>query len=96
MQNQETRITVKVQPGASKNEVVGLKGDALRLRIAAPPEKGKANKELLEFLRRQLDVPGADIAIISGQTSHQKVIAIKGLNRSEILKRLLPQANLLL
>ena len=92
---QETRLIVRIQPGASKSEVTGTAGEALRLRIAAAPEKGKANKELVDFLSRQLDIPKADIAIVSGHTSRQKVVAIKGLSKEEVLKRLLPQANLL-
>jgi len=92
---EEARISVKVQPGASKNELLGLKGDVLRLKIAAPPEKGKANKELVDFLSQRLGIPKADIAIVSGHTSRQKVVSVIGLSREEILKRLLPQPNLL-
>ena len=92
---EETRISVKIQPGASRNEVLGLQNDVLRIKIAAPPEKGKANKELVDFLSERLDIARAVIEIVSGYTSRQKVIAVKGLSKQEIIKRLLPQANLL-
>ena len=72
-----------------------MQNDAVRIKIAAPPEKGKANKELVDFLSERLDVARADIEIVSGQTSRQKVVAVNGLGKQEIMKRLLPQPNLL-
>ena len=72
-----------------------MHNDAVRIKIAAPPEKGKANKELVDFLSENLGIAKAEIEIVSGQTSRQKVVAINGLGKQEMMKRLLPQANLL-
>jgi uncharacterized protein len=60
----------------------------LQIKIAAPPEKGKANKELTDFLSRLLDVKKSSITIVKGDTGRNKNIAIKGLNPEEIIKRL--------
>ena len=82
-------LQVKVNPGASRNEIVGFSGGVLHVKIAAPPEKGKANQELIGFLSRLLDVKKSFIAIIKGTTGRNKFIAIEGLTPDEIIKRLL-------
>jgi uncharacterized protein (TIGR00251 family) len=81
---------LRVQPDASRNEVVGFTGEVLRVRIAAPPVRGKANKELIAFLSQILGVSKGALTIIQGHTSKNKVIAIDGLSREEIMERLLP------
>lgn len=76
----KTRITFKLKiiPGSSKNEIVGLYGqDTIKMKIAAQPEKGKANDELIEFLSKKLKIPAYRISIIKGMTSHGKIIEIK-------------------
>jgi uncharacterized protein (TIGR00251 family) len=60
----------------------------LQVKIAAPPEKGKANKELTDFLSRSLDVKKSAILIVQGETGRNKRIAIEGLDYEEIIKRL--------
>jgi hypothetical protein len=60
----------------------------LQVKIAAPPEKGKANKELTGFLSRLLDVKKTSISIIKGETGRNKLITIEGLTPDEIIKRL--------
>ena len=87
MQNQTT-ITVHVQPNARRNEVLGFEDGALKVKIAAPPVKGKANKELIDFLSRLLGVGKGSITMEKGLASRKKVIAIEGLDRAQILKRL--------
>lgn len=84
----ETRILVKIQPGASKNEVVGFTCDILRINIAAPPVRDKANKELIEFLGDVLGISKSRISIIKGHTSRNKVIAFEGMRGEDIIKRL--------
>ncbi len=81
---------MRVQPDASRNEVVGFTGGVLRVRIAAPPVRGKANKELIAFLSQMLGVSKGALTIIQGHTSKNKVIAIDGLSQEEIMERLLP------
>jgi hypothetical protein len=65
--------------------------ETLRLKIAAPPQKGRANQELVVFLSRQLGLKRDSVEIISGHTARNKVIRIRGLSKDEVLKRLLPQ-----
>jgi uncharacterized protein len=60
----------------------------LRLKIAAPPEKGKANQELTNFLSRLLDVQKSSISIVKGETGRNKLISIEGLNAEEVAERL--------
>ena len=69
---------IKVQPGVPKNEIVGVQGDALRIRINAPPVKGKANKALISFLTDKLGVKKSEVEIISGHTSRIKKIKVVG------------------
>lgn len=72
------RINVKISAGGGKNAVTGLLGeDTLKIRISAAPEKGKANKELVEFLSKVLRIPRSRIEIVSGHTSPKKVIEIR-------------------
>jgi uncharacterized protein (TIGR00251 family) len=89
--NQErhnTRLSVKVTPNASRNQIVGMKDGVLQVKIAAPPEKGKANKELIDFLAGELDVRKSAVSVIKGQTSRHKIIHITGMSNEELLKRI--------
>lgn len=81
---QDIRLTVKVVPGSSRTEVVGAYGDMLKIKVAAPPEKGKANKALLEFLAKQLGIRKNELHIESGQTSCVKQIRFEGLLQNDI------------
>ena len=69
-------LTLHIQPGAKKTEIVGLHGDALKIRLAAPPVDGKANEALLGFLAGRLGIPRASLSLKSGQTSRRKVVAV--------------------
>lgn len=80
-------LNVKVTPNASKNEVLGLTDGTWRVKIAAAPDKGKANKELIEFLSKRLGVKKSCISILKGQTSHNKLVAVAGIMQEEIAKR---------
>lgn len=84
--DQEVYLTVKVVPGSSRTEIVGVYGDTLKIKIAAPPEKGKANKALLEFLAKQLGIRKNALHIESGQTSCIKQIRFEGLTQADIEK----------
>ncbi len=81
-------ISVQVHPNASRNEVVGFEDGVLRVKIAAPPVKGKANRELIDFLSKRLGVSKRSITIEKGLTSRRKVIAIEGLSEAEVTERL--------
>ena len=69
---------IEVQPGAAKNEIVGVQGDALRRKINAPPVKGKANRALIDFLAEKLGTKKSEIEIMSGYTSKIKKIRVVG------------------
>ena len=70
-------ISLHVQPGARKTEVVGLHGDALKIRLAAPPVDGKANASLIAFIADRLGIAKSAITVKIGQTSRRKTIAIE-------------------
>lgn len=85
----DARISVKVSPNAAKNEVVGYSDGVLQVKVKAPPVKGKANRELLAFLSRRLDVSRSSIKIVMGNTSRRKLLAIDGLSQQTAIDRLL-------
>jgi len=84
----EVTFSVKVVPRASRNEIVGVEGEVLRLRLTAPPVEGAANAALLAFLAEVLDVPKRDVRLVSGQTSRRKVVAVAGLKAEVVQERL--------
>ena len=81
------RIIVRVQPNASRNELLGFKDDILRLKIAAPPVKGKANQELIAFMSDILGIRKSNLTIEKGATGKKKVISITGLTQTQIIER---------
>jgi hypothetical protein len=70
-------VTVWVAPGARRTEIVGFYGDALRVRVAAPPERGRANKALVEHLSEQF---GVRVRLLSGASSRRKRFVVPGLS----------------
>ena len=68
-----------IQPRGSRNEIVGLKGDALKIRVTAPPVQGAANKMCIEFLAKSLKVRKSDVEIVRGQGSRTKQIMVRGV-----------------
>jgi len=87
-ENTGYRLAVKVTPNAGRSEITGFKAGVLQVKIGAPPDKGKANKELADFLSGVLGIKKSAILIIKGQTSRNKLISIEGMSGEEILKRL--------
>jgi len=69
-------LTVHVQPAGKRSEVLGLHGEALKIRLAAPAIEGRANAALLEFVAQRLGVPRAAVTLKSGQTSRRKVLLV--------------------
>lgn len=78
------RFPVHLQPRASKNEIVGLHGGALKVRVTAPPVDGLANEALIDFLSRELDVSRRNVCIVSGFSSRTKVIEVSEVNLETI------------
>ena len=77
-------LRVQVQPRASRDEVVGPHGDALKIRITAAPVEGAANKHLLKFLAKKLKIPQSQLSIQSGARSKNKSISIQGISATEV------------
>jgi uncharacterized protein (TIGR00251 family) len=70
------RFSVRLQPRASKNEIAGLSGAALKVRVTAPPVDGLANEALIELLSRALNTSRRNVCIVSGHSSRTKLIEI--------------------
>lgn len=83
-------LTLHIQPGAKKTEICGLHGDALKVRLAAPPVDGKANAALLAFIADLLGVAKSRVSLKSGQTSRRKVVEVADAP-ADALQRLLPE-----
>lgn len=90
MATNQTRISVRVYPGAAGNEVTGFANGVLLLKISAPPVRGKANRELVAFLSRLLGVARDSVNIVKGNTSRNKIVAIDGWSKEAAIRRLLP------
>ena len=69
-------LTLHIQPGAKKSEVVGLHGDALKVRVASPPVDGKANEALVAFIADQLGLPKRAVQLVKGDTSRAKTVLV--------------------
>ena len=82
-------LTLHIQPGAKKTEVAGLHGDALKIRLAAPPVDGKANAVLIEFIAARLGLAKSKIFLKSGQTSRRKILEVIAAPKDSA-QRLLP------
>jgi uncharacterized protein (TIGR00251 family) len=83
------RLRVKVVPGAARTEVVGRLGAAVKVRVAAPPEGGQANREVCALLADRLGLPLAQVTVVSGPASPNKVIGLVGIAETEAKARLL-------
>ncbi len=83
------RLSLRVVPGASRTEVAGRLGDALKVRVAAPPESGAANAALLAFLAGRLGLPRRAVTLVAGAASPRKAVAVEGLDAAEAEARLL-------
>jgi uncharacterized protein (TIGR00251 family) len=83
-------LRVRAQPGASRERIVGVHGDALKVAVSAPPERGRANERIAEVLAAALDVPLRAITLLSGATSRDKRFAIVGRTPEECRSRLAP------
>jgi uncharacterized protein (TIGR00251 family) len=81
------RITVRVQPKAKRSEVVAYADGVLKVRVAAVPEKGRANQELVRLLAEVLGVPRSAVTIERGATSRTKLVRIEGLSDEEVGER---------
>ena len=84
-----TLLNLKVSPGASANKIMNWNAGILKVRIKAPPEKGKANKELIRFLAKLLGTAPANLDLVSGESSRNKRVRIHGLTDSAVRRILI-------
>ncbi len=80
-------VSVHLQPKASKTELAGMHGDALKVRVAAPAVENAANEACLEFFAKILQLPKSNVRLHSGKTSRHKVIALENLSIEEFMQR---------
>jgi hypothetical protein len=78
------RLRIKVVPGSSRDEVVGRLGDALTIKVTAPPQKGRPNEAVVALLADRLGLSAALVAVVGGHSSPSKVIAITGMDDQAI------------
>lgn len=83
-----TLISVKVVPGASRSRIAGPHGDALKVQVAAPPERGRANDAVCDLFAEALGVPRRAVSVARGLTSPSKTIRVDGLTPDEVERRL--------
>lgn len=82
-------IDVHIQPNSSKNQVVGLYGDRLKIKIQSPPVDGKANACVIEFLSEIVDLAKSRVGILRGETSREKTVFFEGIDEAQLQKILL-------
>jgi uncharacterized protein (TIGR00251 family) len=88
MAAQSTRLRLRVSPGAARTELAGRHGDGWKVRVAAAPERGRANDAVVKLLAERLRVPQRSVSVVSGTASRDKVIELQGLDAAEAERRL--------
>jgi len=82
--DKKATIEIHLQPSAKRNEIVGFREGILYAKVTALPQKGQANRALLELMAETLGIPKSNVGIIRGQSSRSKVIAVHGLTGEEV------------
>lgn len=82
------RLRLRVAPGARRDGLVGVHGDALKLAVRAAPEKGRATEAVLRLLAEALDLPAQQVALVAGGASRDKIVSIRGLSPADVRARL--------
>jgi uncharacterized protein len=87
------RLTVQITPAAKKNEVIGLLGSELKIRLQAPPIEGKANTALVRYIAACVGVPKSRVLVVHGHTSRRKVveISVAGVTPAQVRQALWPE-----
>jgi uncharacterized protein (TIGR00251 family) len=87
--NGAVRVRIFVQPRASRTEVVGQHGNAIKLRVAAPPIEGEANREVVRFLSKLLGISAGSVVLLSGESGRRKVVELRGVTVEFVRSKLL-------
>lgn len=82
------RLRLRVQPRASREELAGLAGDAIRIRLTAPPVDGAANEALVRFLASRLEVSRSAVELVGGRSGRSKLVEVTGISLAEAARRL--------
>lgn len=88
MAKPSTRLRLRVSPGARRTELAGRHGDGWKIRVSAPPERGRANDAVLDLLAETVELPRRSLSIVSGQNAREKVILMEGIGPAEAERRL--------
>src|SRR6266568_4574944 len=88
MEAVSTRVRLRVSPGARSAQVVGRYGEAWKVRVAAPPEGGRANEAVVRLLARTLSLPRDAVTLVSGHGARDKIVQLTGLDSAQIERRL--------
>ena len=81
-------LNVRVVPRAGRNQIQGVLGDALKVRLQAPPVEGRANRALVEFLAEQLDISSTRVRLVAGSSSRNKRILVAGVDEVTLRRKL--------
>jgi hypothetical protein len=87
----KSRLKLRVSPRSSRPGIAGRHGDAWKVRVAEPPEDGRANEAVLDLLARTLDLPRSRFALVSGHSSREKIVELDGVEQAQT-ERLLDSA----
>jgi uncharacterized protein (TIGR00251 family) len=88
MTERTTRLRLRVSPGATRTVLAGKHGDAWKVRVSAPPERGRANDAVVDLIAERLRLPRAAVSLVSGRTSRDKIVELRGLSSGEAARRL--------
>ena len=88
MTERTTRLRVRVSPGAARTELAGRHGDAWKVRVSAARERGRANDAVLGLIAEHLRLPRTALSVVSGLTSRDKIVELRGLSPGEAARRL--------
>jgi len=80
-------FSVRVVPRSSRNQIVGVEGGALKIKLTAPPVEGAANSALIEFVAEWLGVRRSAVSIVSGDKARNKIVRVTGVTREQVLKK---------
>ena len=81
-------FAVRVVPRSSRRQIVGVEGEALKIKLTAPPVEGAANAALIEFVAEWLGVRRSAVSIVSGDKARNKLVRVSGLTREQVLERM--------
>ncbi len=86
--NNGVTFGVRVVPRSSRNQIIGVEGGALKIKLAAPPVEGAANTALIEFVAEWLGVRRSAVSIVSGDKARNKLVRVSGVTREQVLRQM--------